>query len=77
MSLCLGRAPTIHDIMSPPTNDIFLDGEEAEEEPWKPKFSTISALEVGLLQKAKSNSRFIAYCQLCIVSQSCLGRGYI
>ena len=68
MSLCLGRPPTIHDIMSVPTNEMFLDGEEAEEETWRPKFATISALEVGVLQKSKSNSRFVAYCHLCMVS---------
>ncbi len=67
MSLCLGRPPTLHDIMPLPTAEIILDGEEAEEEPWKPKFATVSALEVGAPQKAKTNSRFVAYCQLCIV----------
>ncbi|MCJ1306057.1 hypothetical protein MMC08_008875 [Hypocenomyce scalaris] len=76
MSLCLGRPPTIHDIMSVPTNEMFLDGEEAEEETWRPKFATISALEVGVLQKSKSNSRFVAYCHLCMIIDDILATLY-
>lgn len=75
MSLCLGRAPTIHDTVPLPTTESMLDGEEAEEEPWTPRFATISVLEVGVSQKAKSNSRFAAYCQLCVVSNSSPARG--
>lgn len=68
MSLCLGRAPAMHDLIPPPTTDMLLDGEEAEAEAWRPKFATLSALEVGVLQKSRTNSRFVAYCQLCVVS---------
>lgn len=76
MSLCLGRAPAMHDIIPPPTNDILLDGEEAENEAWRPKFATLSALEVGVTQKARSNSRFVAYCQLCVIIDEVLATLY-
>lgn len=68
ISLCLGRAPTINEAMPLPTTEIILDGEDAEEEPWKPRFASFSALDVGPTQAAKSNSRFFAYCELCVVS---------
>jgi hypothetical protein len=48
----------------------MLDGEETEEEEWTPKFATVSVLEAGVSQKAKTNSRFAAYCRLCVVSKS-------
>lgn len=76
MSLCLGRAPAMHDIMPPPTKDILLDGEEAENEAWRPRFATVSALEVGVTQKARSNSRFVAYCQLCVIIDEVLATLY-
>lgn len=76
MSLCLGRAPAMHDIVPPPTNDILLDGEEAENEAWRPRFATLSALEVGVTQKARSNSRFVAYCQLCVIIDEVLATLY-
>lgn len=76
MSLCLGRAPAMHDVIAPPTNDILLDGEEAEDEAWRPRFSTLSALEVGVTQKARSNSRFVAYCQLCVIIDEVLATLY-
>lgn len=76
MSLCLGRAPAMHDIIPPPTNDILLDGEEAENEAWRPRFATLSALEVGVTQKARSNSRFVAYCQLCVIIDEVLATLY-
>jgi hypothetical protein len=70
VSLCLGRAPMLHDTVPLPTADSMLDGEDVEEEPWTPRFATISALESGVVQKAKTNSRFVAYCQLCVVSKA-------
>jgi hypothetical protein len=73
MSLLLGRAPMIHDTVPLPTVEGMLDGEEVEEEEWKPRFTTISALEVGVSQKAKTNSRFVAFCQLSTVSNSPAG----
>lgn len=68
MSLCLGRTPSVHEPMPLPTLDKFIDGEEAENEPWRPIFATASAVEVGLDQKANTHSRFAAYCHLCTVS---------
>ena len=76
MSLCLGRAPAMHDVIPPPTNDILLNGEEAEDEAWRPKFATLSALEVSVTQKARSNSRFVAYCQLCVIIDDVLATLY-
>lgn len=77
MSLCLGRAPAMHDIIPPPTVDILLDGEEAENEAWQPKFAAVSALlEVGITQKARTNSRFVAYCQLCVIIEEVLATLY-
>lgn len=76
MSLCLGRDPAMHDDIPPPTADILLDGEEAENEPWRPKFATMSAVEVGVTQKARTNSRFVAYCQLCVIIDEVLATLY-
>lgn len=76
MSLCLGRAPVMHDIIPPLNKDILLDGEEAENEAWRPRFATLSALEVGVTQKARSNSRFVAYCQLCVIIDEVLATLY-
>ncbi|KIX99414.1 uncharacterized protein Z520_04990 [Fonsecaea multimorphosa CBS 102226] len=67
LSLLLGRAPTIHDTAPFPTPETMLDGEETEEEEWKPRFATTSMLEIGVSQKAKTNSRFAAYCRLCVI----------
>ncbi|KAI9818758.1 MAG: hypothetical protein M1827_007578 [Pycnora praestabilis] len=76
ISLCLGRAPTIHDNMPVPVSDAILDGEEAENEPWRPKFATSSILNVGASQRSHTNSRFVAYCQLCKIIDDVLGTLY-
>ncbi|KAL1966256.1 hypothetical protein VTN77DRAFT_4609 [Rasamsonia byssochlamydoides] len=76
MSLCLGRAPTIHDIMPVPAPETWLDGEEAENELWKPKFFKSSPSDVGVSQKSRTNSRFSAYCQLCIMIDDILDTLY-
>ena len=68
MSLCLGRAPTIHEVMPIPTLEQFIDGHAAEIEVWKPKFAMSSALEGEIIQTSNTHSRFIAYCKLCMVS---------
>lgn len=75
MSLCLGRVPTIPDSIPIPTVEMMLDGDDAENEAWKPRFATISSLEVGVSQRAHSNSRFLAYCHLCVVSSHWLWDG--
>ncbi|MDI1489551.1 MAG: hypothetical protein OHK93_000748 [Ramalina farinacea] len=46
MSLCLGRAPAMHDFIAHPSTDFLLDGDEADTDVWKPKFATTSALEL-------------------------------
>ncbi|KKA16332.1 hypothetical protein T310_10066 [Rasamsonia emersonii CBS 393.64] len=76
MSLCLGRAPTIHDIMPVPSPDTWLDGEEAENELWKPKLFESSSSDVGVSQLSRTNSRFSAYCKLCIMIDDILDTLY-
>lgn len=71
MSLCLGRAPTMHQpdhVMPQLTYETMLDGEDAENELWSPRFTATSAAEVVISQKSQSSTRFIAFCELCIVS---------
>lgn len=69
MSLCLGRNPALHDTIDQLSNDVLLDGDEAENELWKPKFANTYPLQIGVpTQKARTNSRFVAYCHLCIVN---------
>jgi hypothetical protein len=67
MSLCLGRPPTMHDSIPLPTAESMVDGLEAEDEPWIPRFTASAGLEVGSPQKARTTSRFVAYCLLCMV----------
>lgn len=67
LSLCLGRPPSIHDNIPVLGADSLLDGVEAEEGAWKPKFATSTVVEIGAPQKARSTTRFIAYCSLCVV----------
>ena len=76
MSLCLGRAPAMHDFIAHPSTDFLLDGDEAETDVWKPKFATTSALELGVAQKAHTNSRFIAYCHLSMIIDEVLANLY-
>ena len=76
MSLCLGRAPAMHDLIGSPTTNILLDGEDAENDTWKPKFSTMTDLGLGLAQKAYTNSRFVAYCHLCTIIDEVLANLY-
>lgn len=56
MSLCLGRTPAMHNLISTPTADLSLGGEGAENELWRPNFATMSALEVGVTQYARTNN---------------------
>lgn len=44
----------MHDLTPTPTAEISLDGGEAENELWRPKFARMSALEVT--QRAGTNS---------------------
>lgn len=76
MSLCLGRAPTIHDPPSVPAPETWADGEDAENEMWKPTFSNTSSSDVNVFQKSRTNSRFSAYCKLCIIIDDVLDTLY-
>jgi hypothetical protein len=68
ISLCLGRPPTIQTHMPVIRPHEFLDGDTAETEPWTPKFGGMGfVLECETGDQAKSNTRFSAYCELCIV----------
>lgn len=69
MSLCLGRSPTIRTQMPAICPQDILDGEKAETEIWTPKFGISSAFKSGIWDQAKSNTRFSAHCELCIVCQ--------
>ncbi|KAF2110189.1 fungal-specific transcription factor domain-containing protein [Lophiotrema nucula] len=76
MSLCLGRNPNIHDHIPLPSPDHLLDGEEAENEIWRPKFAARSISEGLVAQKARTNTRFVAYCELCIIIDGILDTLY-
>ena len=67
MSLCLGRAPTIHDVIEFPTPDTIVDGRTSDEEPWVPLAAQGRALKTSPTQRALSSVRFAAYCELATV----------
>ncbi len=46
----------MHDLIPTPTAEMSLDGEEAENELWRPKLATMSALESGVSHQARNNS---------------------
>ena len=56
MSLCLGRTPAMHGLILTPTVEMSLGGERAENESRRPEFATMSALEVGVTQQARTHS---------------------
>ncbi|KAJ9195878.1 transcriptional regulator family: Fungal Specific TF [Paecilomyces variotii] len=76
MSLCLGRAPIIHDVQPVPDADTWPDGDDAENELWRPRYSSSSKLDVAICQKSRMNSRFSAYCKLCIIIDNILDTLY-
>lgn len=76
MSLCLGRAPTIHETMPVPSPETWLD-EEPENEKWFPHFRSSIPSDVGCIsQRSYTNSRFSAYCTLCIIIDDVLDTLY-
>ncbi|KAJ5805294.1 hypothetical protein N7474_011181 [Penicillium riverlandense] len=76
MSLCLGRAPTIHETMPVPSPETWLD-EEPENETWSPHFRSSIPSDVGCIsQRSYTNSRFSAYCTLCIIIDDVLDTLY-
>ena len=76
MSLCFGRAPTMVDPIDFPTVDTLLDGQDADNEIWRPE-SPRYALSDGLLQhRALSSTRFIKYCELYVIVNDILDKLY-
>ncbi|OAP62261.1 hypothetical protein AYL99_04464 [Fonsecaea erecta] len=68
MSLCLGRAPIVHDTIDVPSRESLLDGTETDEEQWVPVLGKETESTAGLLkQKSLGSARFAAYCRLCTI----------
>ncbi|KAI0414669.1 fungal-specific transcription factor domain-containing protein [Xylaria grammica] len=77
ISLCLGRTPAITNVIELPRPDTLLDGLDADEEIWEPK-AVQGSLFGGLMQhRAFSSSRFVAYCELCVITHDVLDKLYI
>ncbi|KAI0975088.1 fungal-specific transcription factor domain-containing protein [Xylaria arbuscula] len=77
ISLCLGRNPAITNVIELPRPDALLDGLDADEEIWEPKAVQGSLFE-GLMQhRAFSSTRFVAYCELCVITHDVLDKLYI
>lgn len=68
MSLCLGRAPIIHETIAVPSKNTLIDGQDADEELWMPVLGqdheTMTAFTE---QKSLGSARFTAYCELCTI----------
>jgi hypothetical protein len=68
MSLCLGRAPIIHDTREIPSKDTLIDGPETDDEPWRPVLGQEQeSMAAFTEQKSLGSARFGAYCRLCII----------
>lgn len=68
MSLCLGRAPTIHETIAIPSKDSLIDGREADEELWIPVLGQDQETMTAFTeQKSLGSARFTAYCALCTI----------
>ena len=67
MSLCLGRAPIIHDVIEIPTSDTIVGGRAGDEEVWVPLTTQVHTTKTFLTQRALSSVRFAAYCELAMV----------
>ncbi|KAI0520982.1 fungal-specific transcription factor domain-containing protein [Xylaria bambusicola] len=77
ISLCLGRTPAITNVIELPRPDTLLDGLDADEEIWEPK-AFQGSLFGGLMQhRAFSSSRFVAYCELCVITHDVLDKLYV
>ncbi|KAI1804792.1 fungal-specific transcription factor domain-containing protein [Daldinia bambusicola] len=76
MSLCLGRAPAVHYCVELPTRDTLLYGRDADDEVWPP-VPTYNSFVDGLVdQKSLSSTRFVAYCELSVITGSILDTLY-
>ncbi|UKZ61382.1 uncharacterized protein TrAtP1_002647 [Trichoderma atroviride] len=76
MSLCLGRAPTMLEVIELPTADTLLDGRDADDEIWQPVLVQGSLSESLIRHRALSSTRFAAYCELCTIIQDVLDTLY-
>ncbi|KAI1077022.1 fungal-specific transcription factor domain-containing protein [Whalleya microplaca] len=76
MSICLGRASAVHCTVELPTRDTLPYGREADDEVWLPTAGRTSLAEGLVEQKALSSTRFTAYCELCVITESILDSLY-
>ncbi|KAH9992180.1 fungal-specific transcription factor domain-containing protein [Xylariaceae sp. FL0662B] len=76
MSVCLGRAAAVHCTVELPTRDTLPYGREADDELWMPTTARTSLAEGLVEQKALSTTRFTAYCELCVITESILDSLY-
>ena len=83
MSVCLGRAAAVPCTVELPTKDTLPFGQEADNERWQPTTTmrgntqNSSSFAGGLLeQKTLSSTRFTAYCELCVITESVLDELY-
>ncbi|KAI0110762.1 fungal-specific transcription factor domain-containing protein [Nemania sp. FL0031] len=77
ISLCLGRTPVITNTIELPTVDTLLDGHDADEDIWEPTAIPGSLLEGLLRHRAQSSTRFVAYCELCVIIYDVLDKLYV
>ncbi|OCT54331.1 hypothetical protein CLCR_00855 [Cladophialophora carrionii] len=77
MSLCLGRAPIIHDTLDIPSRETLIDGQEMDDEPWRPVLGQEQeSMAAFTEQKLLGSARFGAYCRLCIIIDGVLDNLY-
>jgi hypothetical protein len=68
MSLCLGRAPIIHDTIDIPSKETLIDGQETDDELWIPVLGQAQeSMAAFNAQKSLGSARFAAYCKLCAI----------
>lgn len=73
MSVCLGRGAAVPYTVELPTRETLPFGREADDETWQPTTQASSTL---VEQKSLSSTRFTAYCELCIITESVLDELY-
>ncbi|KAI0883746.1 fungal-specific transcription factor domain-containing protein [Annulohypoxylon maeteangense] len=76
MSVCLGRPAVLHCSVELPTSDTLPFGREADDEIWPPTLTNGSLADGLVKQKALSSARFVAYCELSIITESILDTLY-
>ncbi|KAI2634815.1 fungal-specific transcription factor domain-containing protein [Hypomontagnella submonticulosa] len=76
MSVCLGRAAMVRCSVELPTRDALPYWREADDELWLPTTMPTSFADGLVEQKALSITRFVAYCELCTITESILDSLY-